>query len=100
MINEDAFDRIEAYAGIADIATVLPLSTAPAQESIDAGNYRLEKFADSRVKVYENGVEQLARPILKKLADSMGISHLNKNGGKHNTRRLGAQVIAALRLKA
>lgn len=100
-INEDAFDRIEAYLGIIDSKTVFSRSTSPdSKTSVEYGGYRLERWSDLTVKVYENGVEQVALPILKKLARQLGISHLNNNGGVHNTRQLGAIVIKAVQQAA
>ena len=96
MINEDAFDRVEAYLGIHDYKAV-PRQSAPTTAGgiVEYGGYRLERLADSTVKVYDKNVEQVALPILKKLATQLGISHLNAKGGVHNTRQLGAQVIKA-----
>lgn len=97
MINEDAFDRVEAYLGIIDTKAV-PKQLAPATSSeiVEYGGYRLERLTDSTVKVYEKDVEQVALPILKQLAAQLGISHLNSKGGVHNTRQLGALVIKAV----
>jgi len=96
MINEDAFERIEAYIGIIDsnaVATqALPTGSI---SSIEYGGYRLERWPDLTVKVYENGEVQVALPILRNLADALGVSHRNNKGGVHNTRQLGALVIKA-----
>jgi len=96
MINDDAFDRIEAYMGVIDIKAV-PKQLAPAASngSVEYGGYQLQRLADSTVKVYDKGVEQVALPILKQLANQLGISHFNSKGGVHNTRQLGAAVIKA-----
>ncbi len=96
MINEDAFDRIEAYLGILDNKAV-PRQFVPAAPdgSVEYGGYQLKRLADSTIKVYDKGVEQVAMPILKRLATQLGISHFNNNGGVHNTRQLGALVIKA-----
>jgi hypothetical protein len=63
--------------------------------SVEYGGYRLERWADLTVKVYDKGVEQVALPILKQLANQLGVSHFNGKGGVHNTRQLGALVIKA-----
>jgi 5-methylcytosine-specific restriction protein B len=96
MINDDAFDRIEAYLGIVDSKAV-PKQAAPAAAdgSVEYGGYRLERLADTTIKVYDKGIEQVAMPILKRLAAQLGISHFNSNGGPHNTRQLGALVLKA-----
>lgn len=99
-INEDAFERVEAYLGIIDSNAVLKQLTPTALiTSVEYGGYRLERWADFTVKVYEKGVEQVALPILKQLANPLGISHLNSKGGVHNTRQLGALVIKAAQEK-
>lgn len=95
-INEDAFDRIEAYLGILD-SKALPTEAVPTTSdgSVEYGGYRLERMADTTIKVYDKGIEQVAMPILKHLATQLGISHFNGKGGLHNTRQLGALVIKA-----
>jgi len=96
IINEDAFDRIEAYLGILDSKAVpKQLTSAVSVGSVEYGGYRLERWADLTVKVYDKGVEQVALPILKQLANQLGVSHFNGKGGVHNTRQLGALVIKA-----
>jgi 5-methylcytosine-specific restriction protein B len=96
MINEDAFDRVEAYLGILDSKEVPKQSAPPATDgSVEYSGYRLERLADTTIKVYEQGVEQVAKPILKRLATQLGISHFNGNGNEYNTRQLGALVIKA-----
>jgi 5-methylcytosine-specific restriction protein B len=96
MINEDAFDRIEAYLGILDSNAVRKQPASVALDgSVEYGGYRLERLADMTIKVYDKGVEQVALPILKRLADQLGVSHFNRKGGVHNTRQLGALVIKA-----
>jgi len=96
MINEDAFDRIEAYLGILDTNAVRKQQAPMALDgSVEYGGYRIERLADTTIKVYDNGVEQPALSILKRLADQLGVSHFNRKGGVHNTRQLGALVIKA-----
>lgn len=95
-INDDAFDRVEAYLGIIDAKAVRkPAPLAANDGSVEYGGYRLERLADSTIKVYDNGVEQVAMPILKQLAKELGVDHFNGRGGAHNTRQLGALVIKA-----
>lgn len=96
MINEDAFDRVEAYLGIIDSEAVpKQVALAASDGSIEYGGYRLERLADTTIKVYDKGIEQVAKPILKLLAAQLGISHLNGKGNEYNTRQLGALVIKA-----
>lgn len=96
IVNEDSFERVEAYLGVIDIKAVgKPVSPVVSNGSVEYGGYRLERWADSTVKVYEKGVERPALPVLKRLATELGISHFNNKGGVHNTRQLGALVIKA-----
>jgi 5-methylcytosine-specific restriction enzyme B len=96
IVNEDAFERVEAYLGIIDSKAAEKQSALTVSiERVEYGGYRLERWADLTVKVYDNDVEQVALPILKQLATQLGISHFNRNGGVHNTRQLGALVIKA-----
>lgn len=99
MINDDAFDRADAYLGIIEHTKVSAKPAAPmaSEASVEFDGFRLERWPDTTIKVYQNGVEQAAMPILKKLADKLGVSHFNPKGGPHNTRQLGAHVIAAAR---
>lgn len=97
MINDDAFDRVDAYQGIIEHTKVSAKAASPmdGEGSMEFGGFRLERWPDKTIKVYANGVEQVALPILKQLADKLGVSHLNPQGGPHNTRQLGANVMAA-----
>lgn len=90
MINEDAFDCVEAYLGIIDSKTVSKQS-APVDpiSSVEYGGDQLDLWKDLTVKVYNKDGEQVALPILKKLTTQLGISHFNNKGGVHNTRQLG-----------
>lgn len=95
-VNREAFDRIDAYLGIIDHKVV---AAKVAQESatgtVEFGGYRLERFADKTVKVFKGDIEQVAMPILRELANQLGVSVHNGMGGNHNTRQLGDKVITA-----
>ncbi|WP_223468102.1 AAA family ATPase [Massilia soli] len=97
IVNDDAFDRVDAYLGIIEHtkSAVKAAALSASEASIEFGGFRLERWTDKTIKVYQNGVEQVAMPILKKLADQLGVNHLNPQGGQHNTRQLGAHVMAA-----
>ncbi|WP_394778633.1 AAA family ATPase [Undibacterium sp.] len=101
-INTDAYDRIDAYLGIIDHKTTTPVVASLVEREVaEYGGYRLERLADTTVKVFENGEEQVAMPILRTLAKQLGVNLQNPKGGDHNTRQLGDKVIkAALQAKS
>jgi hypothetical protein len=55
------------------------------------------QYENGTITVSKNG-EQMAQaaPVLRKIADSLGLSHLNGNGNPMNTRALGAAVLSKL----
>ena len=57
------------------------------------GGYRLVRYSDDTVKVFQGDVEEPARPVLCEIAEQFGISDKNGQGGPHNTRQLGKIVI-------
>jgi 5-methylcytosine-specific restriction protein B len=100
-INDEAFERVEAYLGILDhAAAATQLSPVASDGSVEYGGFRLQRLIDTTVKVYDKDGERKAWPILKQLATQLGVSHFNTNGGSHNTRQLGAQVIKAAKAAA
>lgn len=100
-INDEAFERVDAYLGILDHAAVAKQQVPVAPDgSIELGPYRLQRLADTTIKVFDKEGERKAMPILKQLADQLGVSHFNASGGPHNTRQLGAKVIAAAQARA
>lgn len=63
-------------------------------------------FEDCVISQYENGTIQIlkageavatTKPVLRHIASKIGVSLLNGNDNKKNTRQLGADVIATLR---
>ncbi|HEY8606134.1 MAG TPA: AAA family ATPase [Noviherbaspirillum sp.] len=96
-LNPEAFERLSAYQGIVGPrAAVVKAASQADDDSADYRGYRLLRMADTTVKVFENGEEQVAMPILRKLAQELNVSLTNASGGIYNTRQLGAKVIAAI----
>lgn len=106
-LNADALTNVAAYLGVIDHLALAPVlqATAPIQASepgsknaskvVNYGGYRLERFPDMTIKVFRGDVEEVAMPILRQLADQLGVSHQNGQGNDHNTRQLGDKVINA-----
>lgn len=64
-----------------------------------------ERFDDYHISQYENGTIRVDRhgepiapalPTLRAIASTLGVSLTNSAGGEHNTRQLGAAIIAFL----
>lgn len=107
-LNVEALTNVDSYLSVIDhraLASVVqaaaPIHSAPT-DTVNASNvvnysgYKLERFPDNTVKVFQEGVEVVAMPVLRQLADKLGVSHQNGQGGDHNTRQLGDKVIAAV----
>jgi 5-methylcytosine-specific restriction protein B len=107
-LNAEALTKIAAYLGVIDHRTLTPVvpvagpvQAAPtdrliAGNEVNYGGYELKRFPDMTVKVFQEGVEVIpAMPVLRQLADQLGVSHQNGQGGDHNTRQLGHKVITA-----
>lgn len=106
-LNGDALTNIASYLGIIDHRVVAPIvqAAAPVQAAaldiVSAGNvvhyggYKLERFPDKSVRVFQDDVQVTAMPVLRELANELGVSQKNGQGGDHNTQQLGDKVITA-----
>lgn len=106
-LNAAALTNVAAYLGVIDHRAIAPVvqaaalaqtaltDTFNASTVVNYGGYKLERFPDKTIKVFQGGVEVVAMPVLRQLADQLGVSHQNGQGGDHNTRQLGDKVIAA-----
>jgi hypothetical protein len=73
------------------------LSNLKVVASASAGHYKIEQLENGSIIVELEGSRvPVAKPILRDIANQHGITLLNNNGGRKNTRQLGANVIAAL----
>jgi hypothetical protein len=62
------------------------------------GRYKVLQYENGSIIVEHDGeVQPLAKPLLRAIATSLGISLLNANGNPHTTRTLGTEVLTALR---
>jgi len=75
----------------------LPVENVGILAEAQSGNYLIRQFENGTIKVFRDALEEpIAKPILRHLSAELGISLLNRNGNKKNTRQLGAEVIAGL----
>jgi len=107
LLNAEALTNIASYLGVIDHRAIAPFIQAAASvpaaltDTLNSSNvvhysgYKLERFPDKTVKVFQGDVELTAMPVLRQLADQLGISHQNGQGGDHNTRQLGDKIITA-----
>lgn len=108
-LNPEALTNVAAYLGVIDHRVlaavaqaaapvqVAPTDTLDADSVVNYGGYRLERLPDETIKVFQRGVEVVpAKPVLRRLADQLGVSHQNGQGNDYNTRQLGARVITAV----
>lgn len=94
-VNEEAFDRIEAYAGIID-HQAHGLTSEVVREAAH-GEFSVREMKTGSVEVFRGGVRlPVAKPSLRELASALQVSTTNGMGGDHNTRALGRAVLAAL----
>lgn len=65
------------------------------------GNYRIVRFENASI-IVERGdiVEPVAKPILREIAEEIGVNILRDAGDKKNTRTLGLDVIRALNTRS
>jgi len=110
-LNPEALTNVAAYLGVIDhrvLAPVVqiaapvqavPADTLYARNVVNYGGYKLERYGDKTIKVYQGDVEVVAMPVLRQLANQLGVSLQNGQGGDHNTRQLGDKVITAVLLQ-
>lgn len=77
---------------------VKPIESVKVVASATWGATRVSQLETGTIIVEVNGIRApAAMPVLVALAREIGVSPLNGKGGKHNTRQLGAAIIAALK---
>jgi len=97
-INDEAFDRIEAYLGIIDYrAPTEP--NAVEQEAIYQG-WVVRRLASGTIEVLENGVRATnTKAMLRSIAETLSLSLVSSSGRSLNTRRLGRRVIQEIEVR-
>ena len=94
-INEEAFERPEAYRGIIDQVLAGAGITVLAQA--EHGGYTIKRLSSGSIQVWQGETcEPLSKPVLRKLAADLNVALLSAQGGELNTRTLGRKVLAAL----
>lgn len=75
-------------------------SDIPVVRSAVHSPYRIEELENGTIQVLE-GSDKIspAKPILRKIAEKLGISLFNSSGNPYNTRQLGSLVIKGLQEK-
>lgn len=94
-LNEDAFERQEAYLGIIDASRLAVEPEVKRQAS--HGDLVLRELASGTIELLHNGkLKQPVLPVLRELASDAGIDIRNANGNDLNTRTLGGKLITHL----
>ena len=98
-LNQEAFERIEAYAGVINHEAKIKASVA-GREVVFAG-LTVRQLETGTIEIL-NG-ETMLKPVypkLKEMAASLSISILNSQDKPYNTRQLGKVVIDAVEARA
>lgn len=94
-LNDEALGRPEAYLGILD-----PASASSAQavnREATRGDVVVRELVSGSIEVWRAGVlQQTSLPVLRALAEQLGVSTENGSGNPLNTRSLGRQLIDRL----
>lgn len=97
-INDEAFERIEAYLGVIDAQ--MKSSIAGVKHEATYNDYRLCELASGSIDVWVQGVRQTVRkPHLRELAATLGVSIHGSTGNDLNTQSLGKRLITELMAK-
>lgn len=94
-LNEDAFERQEAYLGIIDASRLAVEPEVKRQAS--HGDLVLRELASGTIELLHNGkLKQPVLPVLREMASDVGVAIQNANGNDLNTRALGSKLITYL----
>lgn len=94
-LNDEAFDRLDAYLGIID-HELAAVPTAAVREATFK-DYLIRQLTGGTIEVSCKSVrEQFAKPALRLIASEIGVSLVNGNGNESNTRALGKAVLDRL----
>ena len=94
-LNDEAFERMEAYIGILDASRVT--ADRVVKREAAQGEFTLRELASGSVEVWRaDTLLQPAKPILRQLAEQLGVSQQNSSGNPLNTRSLGRHLIDQL----
>ena len=94
-VSEDAFDRLEAYLGVID--QQLPSDLSVIRREAVHGGLTLREQSSGSIEVWREGALQVpSKPLLRSVAEALGVSLFNAKGSQLNTRALGRQLINRL----
>lgn len=98
-INKDAFERIEAYAGLINHEAKIA-SSVTSREVVFAG-FTVRQLDSGTIEIFD-GETMLTpvKPKLREMAKSLSVSMLNSQQKEYNTRQLGKAVIDAVEARA
>jgi len=93
-INEEAFERPEAYRGIIDAQVV---ASQIVEQEVEYGGYTVKRLASGSIQVWRAGkCEPVVKPVLRELAAELDVELVNEQGTLLNTRQLGMRVLSAM----
>ena len=73
------------------------LKRIKSQTSVHYKNYIITKLSSGTIVVKNNNsLIHITKPVLRDIAQELGVSIYNKNGNEHITRQLGVLVIRAI----
>lgn len=94
-LNDEAFERLEAYLGILDVSFVEPVQ-AVKREAVH-GEITLRELSSGSIQAWRAGaLQQPTKPVLRELAEQLGLGIESASGDLLNTRSLGRQLIDRL----
>ncbi|HAS1563237.1 hypothetical protein PE051_01645 [Enterobacter asburiae] len=84
------------------VFTVVEDSSKPEpHESVKWGEYTISRLESGSIIVECDGnAVPVVKPVLRRVAEALGIDQNNSNGNPMNTRQLGGEIIKALMTKA
>lgn len=95
-VSDEAFERLEAYAGIIDHQATGPMSEI--KYEVEHQGLMLRELASGSIEVLRAGTQQNpVKPLLRSVATALGMSLVNTQGNLLTTRGLGRQLIQRLR---
>jgi 5-methylcytosine-specific restriction protein B len=97
-VNEDSFERLEAYLGVVDPQRAIVL--AKVKREVGYGEWTLCELESGSIEVLCQGVSVQATtmPLLKTIAETLGVPLVNNQGNPLNTRALGNRLIDRIRV--
>lgn len=94
-LNDEAFQRLEAYLSILD--TQIPASVQVVKREASSEDFVLRELASGSIELlYKGQRQQPTHPALRGLAEKLGMGMQGEAGKRLNTRSLGRQLLSHL----